>query len=188
MPKRFEQAPLLNSLFKTNLRSLGALLHCDFYLLFKKSWIPIYVVNPDWKYPCWSAESSRLKVWKMNWITSSLILQSSGHQKCLSFLERRGSAFHCAEVQSACCLNIFKMTEVQSAYCLNIFKMASSFLTKFWDSGQRFSRNNFIPISLKWETFTHAQLAISFNVYYLLDMLSVRHLHRGYSLINWFKR
>ena len=46
--------------------------------------------------------------------------------------------------------------------------MASSFLTKFRDSGQRFSRNNFIPISLKCETFTHAQLAISFNVYYLL--------------------
>ena len=76
-----QEAPLLNSQFKTNLRSFGALLHCDFYLLFKKSWIPIYVVNPDWKYPCWSAKSSRLKVWKLNWITSPLILQSSGHRK-----------------------------------------------------------------------------------------------------------
>ena len=81
------------------------------------------------------------------------------------------------------------------AYILNewshiilIFKMARSILAKFWDFDQRFSRNIFTPLHLKFKTVIYNCATCNYPLIHafnkLSEMISVAHLNWGYLFIS----
>ena len=81
------------------------------------------------------------------------------------------------------------------AYILNewshiilIFKMARSILAKFWDFDQRFSRNIFTPLHLKFKIVIYNCATCNYPLMHafnkLSEMISVAHLNWGYLFIS----
>ena len=69
-----------------------------------------------------------------------------------------------------------------SLYIVYILKMASSFLTKFWQSDQRFRRKTSAPLCLKLLRMRNSRYLLIRTIYKFWSMVLVGNLHWGYPL------